>query len=89
MAYGEPELTERQVALLAPHAEHFHQMMAAVVHGSDQDLADLLEASELCGTTNCGWSSYEAAQYLKKEIGREQLRRKRAAALIGSAAVSQ
>lgn len=61
-------LTFEQRALLEPHAKHFTEMLFFVRGLEDEELANLLEACNRCGSSNCGWDFYAAAQYLKKEI---------------------
>lgn len=64
-------MTKEQKALLKVHAEHYQAMASYVRESSDEELVELLEACQAAGTTNCGWDTYAAAQYLKHEIGDE------------------
>lgn len=61
-------MTKDQKKLLARHAEHFQQMASYVRECAPEELTDLAEACEAAGTSNCGWDTYRAAQFLREEI---------------------
>lgn len=61
-------MTNAQKELLRKHAEHFEAMATHVHQASPEALEELMEACLAVSQTNCGWSVYQAAQYLKSEV---------------------
>lgn len=72
-------MTQEQKALLKPFGNVFHEIAQQILAMSDDDLAKLLKAADATSTTNCWCCSFEAAQFLKKEIRIEVYQRKQRA----------
>jgi hypothetical protein len=78
-------LAQSQKELLRPHAQHFEAMAGHVFDCSDEELADLLLACDAADETNCPWSIYRAARFLRQEVENQfNVREKRRAALASA-----
>lgn len=73
-------MTPEQRKLLTVHEKHYEDMALYVRECDDEELSDLLEACLAASSTNCAWSAYHAAQFLKLEAQSEITSRKRRAA---------
>lgn len=76
-------MTPNQRKLLIPHERHYEEMLEHIVSLGDAELAELLDAACAASSTNCAWSAYAAAQFLKVETQRQiNYRQRRASELI-------
>jgi hypothetical protein len=61
---------------LRPFADHIETMATMIRLLEDEDLKKLGAACCQPTQTNCGWSTYQAAKVIEREVGAELYRRK-------------
>lgn len=70
-------MQERHKKMLEPYSEQFGIIHSAVVNKTDNELEELAAACEAATTTNCWFGTYDAAQYVLRNIRIEQAVRSR------------
>lgn len=61
---------------LRPFADHIQEMATLIRVMEDAELKALAAAITRPTTTNCGWSTYQAAGVIEREVASELYRRK-------------
>ena len=74
------DMTLEQKALLEPYGKIFADMGQTIRKAPDDALKTLLNACYAASATNCWCCSFDAAQWLQREIRRELGHRERMAA---------
>lgn len=70
------DITLKQKKLLEPYGQAFATLGQQIRNLSDEDAAELLKACYATSTTNCWCCTFDAAQWLQRELRREIYRRK-------------
>lgn len=62
---------KEQKDILKPFATMFESMAQFAASASDTDLVGIIDACNAMTETNCGWSTFRAAQAVRKEADEE------------------
>lgn len=73
------DITEEQQKLLEPYGKIFADLRQTIRRAPDDNLKALLRACYAASVTNCWCCSFDAAQWLQREIRRELGHRERMA----------